>query len=131
MTNRSLVTRIGVLALLIAGMSSAHAATPAQKSTSSANAPQVSLRAVDYAQLERNVGQRIVVHTTIGTTRQGVLKRFSKVNITVQLGADNGAIELEIPRNTIREALLEIAPADPLFLNEKSPYEGKSGAQKN
>lgn len=128
MTNRSLVSRIGALALLAMGVSSVYAAAPAQKA---APATQVSLRAVDYAQLERNVGQRVVIHTTNGTTRQGVLKRFSKANITVQLGADNGAIELEIPRNTIREALLEIAPADPLFLNEKSPYEGKSGAQKN
>jgi hypothetical protein len=104
---------------------------PAKKPASGDMSNQGSLRAVEYEQLERNVGKRLVVHTTNGTTRHGVLTRFTRFNITVQLGAESGAIELEIPRNSIREALLEIAPADPLFLNEKSPHEGNSSAQKN
>jgi hypothetical protein len=130
-TRSALISLFAVAALTIVA-SHTQAAEPARKSsTAAAQASLTGLRKVDYEQLERNVGSKIVVRTTNNTTRHGTLIRYTGVNITIQLGPENGAIELVIPRNTIREALLEIAPADPLFPNEQSPYEGNSGAKKN
>jgi hypothetical protein len=133
MKNPNTLSCLVVTALLAGSIPAVFAAEPAKSGNSkaAAKARPVSLRAVEYPELENHVGAKLVIHTTNSTTRSGVLKRYTGVNITIQLGAENGAIELVVPRNTIREALLEIAPADPLFPNEKSPYEGKSGAQKN
>ena len=64
-------------------------------------------------------------------TRRGTLLRYTKVSIVVKLGPDNGSIELGMPRSTIRKIMLVVAAADPLFINETSPHEGKPGAKKN
>lgn len=92
---------------------------------------QTSLREVEYTKLESKIGRQLVIQTTYNTTRQGKLLRYTKVGLIVKLGPENGAIELTVPRETIRKVMTEIGPADPLFPNETSPHEGKPGAKKN
>lgn len=81
---------------------------------------------VAYESLENRIGADIVVHTTLKTVRRGTLVKYSNVSLTLRVGHGDGAIELRVPRETIRETLLVLAPVDPLPLNE-----GQSGAQKN
>ena len=108
------------------------AAGPA-KTGKSAAAPkaQTTLREVDYPDLENKIGQKLVVYTTNNTTRSGTLVRYTNVTLTLQLGPEAGSIELAVPRKGVRKVMVEIGPADPLFLNESNPQEGESGAKKN
>jgi hypothetical protein len=59
------------------------------------------------------------------------LTRYTNVTLSLQLGPEAGSIELSVPRDSIRKIMIEIAPADPLFLNEENKHEGESGAKKN
>lgn len=132
MRNPHRLFRFAVIAAVALGASHALATTPARAGKSAA-APkaQGSLREVEYTALESKVGQKVVVSTKNDTTRSGVLVRYTNVTLTLQMGPENGSIELAIPRSGIRKVMLEIGPADPLFPNEKSPHEGESGAKKN
>jgi hypothetical protein len=132
MKNPSLVSRyvILLLALLLAPI--VQAANPAKAAKANeAKAAAASLREVDYESLENRIGSALVVRTTNETTRRGTLLRYTKVSLNLKLGPENGSIELAVPRDTIRKVMIEIAAADPLFLNEKPMTEGKPGAKKN
>ena len=115
--------------LLVANLQAAKPAT--SEKTTNAKAAQLSLREVEYTSLESKIGSDLVIQTTNDTTRRGTLLRYTKVSLNVKLGADNGSIELAIPRSTIRKVMLEIAPADPLFPEQKPLDKGKPGAKKN
>ena len=118
------------LLLLIAPW--ATAVTPAKGAkTSMAPKAQNSLQEIDYAALEEKLGSKLVIDTKNSTTRIGVLVRYTNVSLTIQLGQDQGGIELAIPRTGIEKIRIELAPADPLFLDEKTPHEGDAGAKKN
>lgn len=132
MKKTEVINRFAIAVLLALSASLALAATPARSGKSSA-APkaQGSMREVEYTDLEGKVGEKLVVSTTNNTTRSGVLVRYTNVTLTLQMGPENGSIELAIPRTGIRKVMIEIGPADPLFPNEKSPHEGESGAKKN
>jgi hypothetical protein len=123
--------------LLLAGLAFvlaplAHAVTPVKGTKAPAAAQaQSSLQDIDYAALEEKIGARLVIDTTNDTTRTGVLVRYTNVSLTVQLGQDQGGIELSVPRTGIERVRIEVAPADPLFIDEKTPQKGDPGAKKN
>ncbi len=122
-----------VLAIALACMAmESPAAGPARPATSKSPVQAPSQREVGYQDLEKHVGERIVVHTTNGTVRSGTLLKYTNVSITVQLGPEAGAIELSMPRNTVRTAWVTIAPADPLFPSDvPGKQDADSGAKKN
>lgn len=123
----------GLLLAMLAFASTASVAAPAAggKSDKAATGNASSLREIEYTALEDKVGKKLVISTTNDTTRSGELTRYTKVTLTLQMGPENGSIELSVPRDTIRKILIEIPPADPLFIDEKTPHEGESGAKKN
>jgi len=110
----------------------AMAASPG-KGAKAAKAPeaQVTLQEIDYAALEEKIGAKLVIDTRNSTTRSGTLVRYTNVSLTIQLGRDQGGIELAIPRTGIERVRIEIAPADPLFPEQETPHEGDPGAKKN
>ncbi|MBZ0222133.1 MAG: hypothetical protein IT467_02295 [Dokdonella sp.] len=57
---------------------------------------------VDYAALEQHVGDTVIVETTLDTIRRGKLIKYTNPGLTLQLGPENGSIELDIPRETVR-----------------------------
>jgi len=105
----------------------AGSAKPGKSATSNASR----LREIEYPALVDKIGHKLIISTTNDTTRSGVLTRYTNVTISLQLGPEAGSIELSVPRNSIRKIMIEIAPADPLFLNEVTPQEDKAGAKKN
>jgi hypothetical protein len=119
-----------VLVLLFALPVMAAKPTKGNKASSAPKA-QSSLREIEYPDLENKVGEKLVIYTTNNTTRSGVLVRYTNVSLTLQLGPESGPIELSALRSTIRKVMIEIGPADPLFIDETTKHEGKSGAKKN
>lgn len=65
---------------------------------------------VSYADLERYVGATLVLDTTLGTTRTGVLIKYTNPALVVRLGEQMGSIELTVPRETVQKITV-IAPA--------------------
>jgi hypothetical protein len=132
MNNSRLVFRFALIPLVIVLVPMAQAVMPARASKAvDTKAPAVSLREVGYESLETKIGSPLVIRTTNDTTRRGTLLRYTKVSLNLKLGPENGSIDLAIPRDTIRKIMIEIAPADPLFLDEKSMTKGKPGAKTN
>jgi len=88
-------------------------ATAAQKKApAKAAAPaQPIAHVVDYAELEHHVGDTLVVETTLDTVRRGKLVKYTNPGITLQLGPEHGSIELDIPRETVRNVSLVAADA--------------------
>jgi hypothetical protein len=66
---------------------------------------------VEYAELEQRVGSEVVVETTLHTVRRGTLIKWSNPALTLQLGPEHGGVELTIPRETIRNVSIVLAPA--------------------
>ncbi len=132
MNGSTLIPRLMLALLAILLATHVHAAKPvkAEKAVKAKQA-QVNLREIEYPSLESKIGSELVIDTVNNTTRRGTLLRYTKVSIVVKLGPDNGSIELGMPRSTIRKIMLVVAAADPLFINETSPHEGKPGAKKN
>jgi len=85
-------------------------------------------RTVGYEDLEKQVGEKVVIHTVNKTTRSGTLVRYTNVALTLRV--DNGGYELSIRRGDVREIALVIPAADPLFPT-KTPLEADPGAKKN
>jgi hypothetical protein len=132
MKNPTLVFRLELILLACLLAPIANAAKPEKPAKAmNAQAAAVSLREVGYESLETKIGSALVVRTTNDTTRRGTLLRYTNVSLNLKLGPENGSIELLVPRDTIRKVMIEIAAADPLFLNEKPMTEGKPGAKKN
>lgn len=75
-------------------------------------APQQSVgEAVAYADLEHRVGDTLLIETIHNTVRRGVLVKYTNPGLTLQLGPEHGAIELSVPRETIRSVrVLDAAP---------------------
>ncbi|MEO8011229.1 MAG: hypothetical protein ABI650_06250 [Dokdonella sp.] len=121
---------IAISFLTVAGFTATpvHAQTGKSKADGAAITSQ---RKVEYADLEKHVGSRIVIETIHNTTRSGTLMRYTNVALTMQLGAEAGAIELSVPRSTVRSISLAIGAADPLFPNDTFKQEAATGAKKN
>ncbi|SFN28294.1 hypothetical protein [Dokdonella immobilis] len=132
MRNPHFLFRFVLAAMALLAAPALIAAGPAKAGKSSA-APkaQATLREIEYPDLENKIGQKLVVYTTNNTTRSGTLVRYTNVTLTLQLGPEAGSIELAVPRKGVRKVMIEIGPADPLFLNEGKLQEGESGAKTN
>ncbi len=132
MNSSNLIPRLILAFLVILLVTDVHAAKTAKsEKTANTREAQVSQREVEYESLENRIGSDIVIQTTNDTTRRGTLLRYTKVSLNVKLGPESGSIELAVPRSTIRKVMLEIAPADPLFPEQKNLNKGKPGAKKN
>lgn len=122
---------LAIASLALFPMATFAAPATGSKPGKAAVANAASLREIDYASLVDKIGSQLIIRTTNDTTRSGELIRYTNVTLTLQLGPEAGSIELSVPRDSIRNILIEIAPADPLFLNEEPKHEGESGAKKN
>ncbi len=80
-------------------------------------------REIAYADLETQVGKRIIVHTTLGTVRSGVLIKYTKTEFEIRL--DEGT-ELTIPASTIRSLSIPVQQPDSAL-----PATGDGSAKKN
>lgn len=99
---------VGVCTL--SGIFAVASATPPAAKPPSTTQP--AMQEVGSVNLEKQVGKRIVVHTRLGTVRNGILKKVTQTSIDMKL--DSGA-ELNVPIGTIRSVTIPVAPADPLY----------------
>jgi len=53
------------------------------------------------------------VETTLDTVRRGKLVRYTNPGLTLQLGPEDGSIELEIPHETVRNVSVVASDAAP------------------
>jgi hypothetical protein len=79
-------------------------------------------REVAYAELEKHVGEEIVVRTTFDTTRRGTLTGYTTVSVSMKLGPEAGSIDLTVPKETIRSVRV-IGPAAPAIATEGASAE--------
>ncbi len=80
---------------------------------------------VEYAALEHQVGAELAIDTTFNTTRRGTLVKYTNPTLTLRLAPEAGAIELSVPRDTVRRiTILKPAPAAP-------STQGSRGAEEN
>jgi len=109
--------------LLCFAAMAAQAATPISKAPAKAEpAPKMETRVVEpvnYEQLTDKVGREIVVITTLGTKRRGVLQRITQAAIILKLDAKSGGIDLDLPRSTVRKVEL-VSEAMPAEIGEDS-----------
>ena len=61
------------------------------------------IEVVAYDDLAYVVGERVIIHTVLGSTREGVLKRFFNTGLKVMVDDRGRQFELDMPRNTIAE----------------------------
>jgi hypothetical protein len=61
------------------------------------------IEVVAYDDLAFVVGERVIVRTSLGSTREGILKRFFNTGLKVLVNERGREIELDMPRNTVDE----------------------------
>lgn len=61
------------------------------------------IEVVEYDDLAFVEGERVIVRTQLGSTREGVLKRFLNTGLKVVVQERGREIELDMPRTTISE----------------------------
>lgn len=136
-TQRSLtLALLAAVTLCGAGLALArkplHATAGSKDASAPAKASQPVGKLVEYPELEQRIGSEIVVETTLHTVRRGTLVKWSNPALTIQLGAEHGGIELTVPRETIRNVSIVLAPAAEQVqpaATEHNP--GTASAQKN
>ena len=114
MTQHRILTLAAIAALAVAASGAAFAAKPAASkhaASKQAAAPaQPTGQLVEYTELEHKVGSEIIVETTLHTVRRGTLVKYTNPGLTLQLGPENGSVELSIPRETVRNVSVVLAP---------------------
>ena len=109
---------------LAANIDAGSAASPATKTHPAAapakphSAPVPAQREIAYADLGKEIGKRITVHTKLSTVRSGTLTKVSQTSLDLRL--DNGA-ELTIPADSIRSLSVPVPPPEPLFPTTGEP----------
>jgi hypothetical protein len=93
----------------------AHSAPAAAKAAPPA-APKQQVQEVPYEELGKYLNKRVIVRTTLHTERSGILIKYTATAIDLKL--DTGAT-LSMPHDTIKNAGVAIAPADPLYPDKK------------
>ena len=101
------------------------------KSKSKVDLSQTHFREIPYAELENRHEPTAVAHTNTTTVRRGTLPCATYATIQLKLAPEPGSIELSIPNTAVRKIMLELGPADPLFVDETTDKKGESGAKKN
>jgi hypothetical protein len=95
-------TTMVCLALLVAPLAMGAPAKGKTGATTAAKATQVEVgETVSYEDLRLHVGQRVVVHTSLKTTRTGTLLKFSQIELTLSIETRDGTSELTIPKDTV------------------------------
>jgi hypothetical protein len=61
------------------------------------------IEVVAYDDLAFVIGERVIIRTNLGSTREGILKRFFNTGLKVLVNERGREIELDMPRNTIDE----------------------------
>jgi hypothetical protein len=105
--------------LLTAGVHAAQPAAPVTPGAAKAApqaAPKPQFQEVPYDELGKYLNKRVVVRTTLRTERSGILTKYTGTAIDLKL--DTGAT-LSMPRDTIKNAGVAIAPPDPLYPDKK------------
>ena len=82
-------------------------ARPAAAPPAAAAAP--AKETIPYENLHGYLGDRITVHTKFGTTRSGILARFTQTELALTIQTPGGDTEMTIPKDTI--ASMVAAPA--------------------
>ncbi len=83
-----------------------------------------------YDALEHHVGDELVIETTLSTVRRGKLIKYTNPALILQLGPEHGAIELTVPRETVRS--IRVLPATTADPDGAAPSkQGSDSAQKN
>jgi len=96
-----------LLTAMFAGTCAATGAVaPADANAAGAPAHHAGAQApIPYDELVHHVGERIVVHTIFKSTRVGVLIKFSKVELTLDIPTSSGPAELTMPKATVLRVL--------------------------
>ncbi|HEY0178858.1 MAG TPA: hypothetical protein VGC30_04390, partial [Dokdonella sp.] len=97
---------LAALALVLPPLAAAAAAEAAPSGARAAGA------AVEYAELEHEIGAELAIDTTFNTTRRGVLVKYTNPTLTLRLGPEAGSIDLSVPRDTVRRITI-LKPAPP------------------
>ena len=98
----------------------AEAAPPTAKPRAAVEPAQ---REIAYAELDKQIGKRIIVHTKLGTVRGGVLTKYRDTMIEMTL---DGGADLTVPANTIRSVSIPALAPDP-----QTTSTGDGSAKKN
>lgn len=61
------------------------------------------IEVVAYEDLAFVVGERVIIRTSMGSTREGILKRFFNTGLKVLVNERGRELELDMPRTTIAE----------------------------
>ncbi len=108
---------LAALALVLPPLAAAAEAAPSGARAAGA--------AVEYAELEHEIGAELAIDTTFNTTRRGVLVKYTNPTLTLRLGPEAGSIDLSVPRDTVRRITI-LKPAPPA-----STTQGRRGAETN
>ena len=123
---------MAVAALALAcsyGIATAKTVHPAKAKVAETPASPVGSPAA-YDALEHHVGDELVIETTLSTVRRGKLIKYTNPALILQLGPEHGAIELTVPRETVRSIrVLPAAAAEPEA--GVQPKQGSDSAKKN
>jgi predicted cobalt transporter CbtA len=101
-------------------------ATTAASNKAPAEAPKPADTPIAYKELESRIGAELAIETTFNTVRRGTLVRYTNPGLTLRLGPEAGAIELEVPAETIRRVSI-VTPAP----QTATPPQENSSAKKN
>ena len=112
-------------ALAIGALLNAYAAPvgtvpKSEQKKSSRPAAQEPERDIPYEEVGKFKGQRIIVHSTIGTTRSGILTKYSGTQIDIAL--DGNGLQFTFLRDGIKSIGIPITP---------EPAPGDDSAKKN
>ena len=108
----NLLAVAAALALAPFGMAAGAAHAAAAKKAAPAQAAAPIGEPAAYEALEHNVGDDVVIETTLNTVRRGKLIKYTNPALTLQLGPEHGSIELTVPRDTVRSIrVVSSAPA--------------------
>lgn len=76
---------------------------------------------VAYDDLAFVVGERVIIRTNIGSTREGILKRFFNTGLKVLVNERGREFELDMPRTTVAEVKVVWTRAQGLTVPESEP----------
>jgi hypothetical protein len=133
MTMKKLSLMVGSLVLALCGGGSFAADPPADaKSAPATKAAPVKMekekkeaeREITYEDLDKYMGQRVIVHSKIGSTRSGKLIKHTMTEIIIAI--DDGGYEFSFTREAIQSLAVPVSPPD-----AKTPDAGDGSAKKN
>jgi len=99
-------------------------AAPAAKAAPAKAEKHEAEQEVTYEDLDKYMGQRVIVHSKLGSTRSGKLIKHTLSEITITL--DEGGYEFSFTRDAIKSLGVPVAPPD-----AKAPDSGDASAKKN